>query len=475
MKKILLILTCLLILPLQVLAAKNTNMPVTPNDLRPSVKIYNPVSQILEKEFYPFDETSTVQGVNVAVGDVNGDGLNEIVVAAGRNEKPIIKIFNNKLELLNEFQAYADKFTKGFNLTVAHLYNAQAAVIITAPNEGGGPHIRIFNDQGILITDFFAFDPNIYSGVNVTAGDINKDGKMEIIAGAGAQSEPKVKIFDNSGQFIREFMAYDKKVKSGVSVLAFDANADGQADIITAPYMDAAAEVKVFNPEGVIINKFEAYPKNFIGGINLSSGDIDNDKTAEIFTSPGFGMEDQIKFFAPDGKVKINTGFIIFPGFKGGTSITGADLDNDGQTELIAGMQTISPINKYDAYKYIEIDISKQYLYSYYKGELRNKFIISTGKNGYPTPPGKYKVLTKVPSTTMSGYYGPNDPNNYNLPNVPSVMYFYKGFAIHGAYWHWKFGTRVSHGCVNLKLPDAKNLYNWAIVGTVVNVYSTIK
>jgi hypothetical protein len=239
--------------------------------------------------------------------------------------------------------------------------------------------------------------------------------------------------------------------------------------------MDAVAEIKIFNSDGILLNKFNAYPKDYLGGINLTAGDADNDKKPEIIVGPGFGLDSGLKFFNIDGIIKPSPNIIAFPNFKGGVSLSSSDLDNDGQLELIAGMQTISPINEYTAYKNIIIDISKQRIYAYFRGEKIMDFIVSTGKNGYPTPPGKYKVLTKVPKTTMSGYYGPDNPNNYNLPNVPSVMYFYKGYAIHGAYWHWKFGTRVSHGCVNLKLPDAKMMYDWAIVGTQVNVYSSLK
>ncbi|MCX6739735.1 MAG: L,D-transpeptidase family protein [Candidatus Parcubacteria bacterium] len=478
MKKALLILFIIsLLLPFPASAATPELIPtiIQPALVRPAVRIFNPFSGLLEKEFYPFPETSQVQGVNVGSGDVNGDGLNEIVVATGLNEKPLIRIFNNKAELINEFQAYADNFKKGLTIFVAKLYPNLPAVIITAPNEGGGPHIRIFNGQGIMITEFFAFDSAVYSGVNVSAGDLNRDGQLEIIAGSGYQSEPKIQIFDNYGHLIREFLVYDKKVKSGVTVLASDVNNDGQSEIITSPYMDAAAEIKTYTAEGILLNKFNAYPTDYMGGVNLTSGDIDNDKNSEIIIGPGFGLDSQIKFFAPDGKIKLNPNVIAFPGFNGGVSVSSSDFDNDGQIELISGMQTISPINKYEAYKNIEIDISKQRIYAYFKGKKIMDFIISTGKNGFPTPVGKFKVMTKVPKTTMARNYGPDNPNNYNLPNVPSVMYFYRDYAIHGAYWHWRFGTRVSHGCVNLKLPDAKMMYNWAIIGTPVNIYSSIK
>jgi len=110
-----------------------------------------------------------------------------------------------------------------------------------------------------------------------------------------------------------------------------------------------------------------------------------------------------------------------------------------------------------------------------YKGVPEKTFIISTGKNKYPTPKGTYKIQTKLLKTDMVRNYGPDNPDNYDLKDVPHVMYFYKDYAIHGAYWHWRFGTRVSHGCINLKLKDAAWLYNWSEIGMPVNIYASKK
>jgi lipoprotein-anchoring transpeptidase ErfK/SrfK len=59
----------------------------------------------------------------------------------------------------------------------------------------------------------------------------------------------------------------------------------------------------------------------------------------------------------------------------------------------------------------------------------------------------------------------------YDIPDVPYTMYFYEGYAIHGAYWHHRFGTPVSHGCVNLPVRQAHKLFNWTPMGTLVVVH----
>lgn len=114
--------------------------------------------------------------------------------------------------------------------------------------------------------------------------------------------------------------------------------------------------------------------------------------------------------------------------------------------------------------RWIDVDLSQQRVYAYEGNTLVNSFIVSTGTWQTPTVTGQFHIWIKLRSTTMTG-------PGYYLPNVPYTMYFYKGYGLHGTYWHNNFGTPMSHGCVNLSIPDAEWLYNWASVGTLVNVH----
>lgn len=114
--------------------------------------------------------------------------------------------------------------------------------------------------------------------------------------------------------------------------------------------------------------------------------------------------------------------------------------------------------------RWIDVDLSEQRLYAYEGETLVKTFLVSTGTWQYPTVTGTFKIYVKLRYTDMSG-------PDYYLPDVPYVMYFYKGYGLHGTYWHNNFGVPMSHGCVNLSIPDAAWLYNWASVGTVVRVH----
>jgi lipoprotein-anchoring transpeptidase ErfK/SrfK len=113
---------------------------------------------------------------------------------------------------------------------------------------------------------------------------------------------------------------------------------------------------------------------------------------------------------------------------------------------------------------WIDVNLSEQRLYAYQGETLMNSFLVSTGVAETPTVTGSYKIWVKVPIQDMSG-------PGYYLPDVPYVMYFYEDYGLHGTYWHNNFGTPMSRGCVNLTVEDAAWLFNWASVGTVVNIH----
>src|SRR3989338_3280091 len=123
----------------------------------------------------------------------------------------------------------------------------------------------------------------------------------------------------------------------------------------------------------------------------------------------------------------------------------------------------------YTTEKLITIDIGKQMIYVWEGGRLVNQSPVSTGMYYTQTVKGEFKIYKKYDLQDMKGNYPPYEP--YYLKNVPNVMYFYKAYAIHGAYWHNKFGSKVTHGCVNEPIVFSKWLYDWAPLGTRVVVF----
>lgn len=142
-----------------------------------------------------------------------------------------------------------------------------------------------------------------------------------------------------------------------------------------------------------------------------------------------------------------------------GQRLTIPDPDAPGTRPPVGAPPVDVPVAEGE--KWISVNLTAQTITAYQGETPIYTTLASTGLWGTPTVVGTYSIYVKYPSAPMSG-------PGYYLPNVPHIMYFYRGYGIHGAYWHENFGTPMSHGCVNLSLPDAEWFYNWAPVGTTV-------
>lgn len=119
--------------------------------------------------------------------------------------------------------------------------------------------------------------------------------------------------------------------------------------------------------------------------------------------------------------------------------------------------------------KWIEVDLSDKKLYAWEGNRKVYEFLVSTGRPGYETPTGEFRVWRKVLSQAYRGGSKARG-DYYYLPNVPFSLFWggkgvpnWKGYAIHGAYWHNDFGIKNrSAGCINMKVEEAGIIYQWA-------------
>lgn len=117
--------------------------------------------------------------------------------------------------------------------------------------------------------------------------------------------------------------------------------------------------------------------------------------------------------------------------------------------------------------RWIDIDLSTQTLVAYEGKQPVFATVVSTGRAAGATPKGVHKIWVKLRSATMSNADDAKDTNDdatpYSIEDVPWVQYFSNGIAIHGAFWHRKFGNVASHGCVNVAPLDAMRLFDWTL------------
>lgn len=239
-------------------------------------------------QFMPYAASYT-GGVRVAMGDVNGDGAPEIITGT-MDSTSHVKVFDLGGHELMSFLAYSPSFTGGVYVAAGDLDGDGRADIITGARAGGAPHVKVFSGAtGAELSSFFAFDAAFTGGVRVAAGDVDGDGRADLVAGAGPSAGPHVKVFDGRDFSTRfSFDAYDPTFLGGVNVAAGDVNGDGFADIVTGAGSGATPHVKVFSGQtGSEFLSFEAFDRSFTGGVNIAVGDIDGDGKAEIFAGAG--------------------------------------------------------------------------------------------------------------------------------------------------------------------------------------------
>ncbi len=148
------------------------------------------------------------------------------------------------------------------------------------------------------------------------------------------------------------------------------------------------------------------------------------------------------------------------------TAIGGNSVANSAVDTIQNALISDRPLgeNVPDGERRIEVDLSDQTLTAWQGDVAVLHTAVSTGRAEYPTVTGTWPIRIKLRSTRMIG-------PGYDTPDVPWTMYFFRGYAVHGAYWHNNFGTPVSHGCVNMRPDEAKLLFDWASVGTNVTVH----
>jgi hypothetical protein len=182
-----------------------------------------------------------------------------VVVAAGPGAGPHVKVFDASThELKFNLMPYAPNFLGGVRVATGDVNGDGVPDIITAPGAGNsGGHVKVFDGTtGGLLSSFLAYG-NFQGGIFVAAGDVNGDGRADIITGPDRGAPPHVKVFNPANnQTIQSFLAYDQSFRGGVRVAAGDVNGDGRDDIITSA-ADGSRPTKAF--DGLSLAALDAF------------------------------------------------------------------------------------------------------------------------------------------------------------------------------------------------------------------------
>jgi len=174
-------------------------------------------------------------GVNVATGDVTGDGVDDIITGAGVGGAPHVKVFDGMTGAeVASFYAYSFAFRGGVSVGAADLGADGVADIVAGAGAGGAPHVKAFRFAGLVETaSFFAFDPVFRGGVNVATGDVTGDGRPDLVLGAGLGGGAVVRVFDGATGFeVSAFFVGPQDDRGGARVAVADLDGDGTGELV---------------------------------------------------------------------------------------------------------------------------------------------------------------------------------------------------------------------------------------------------
>lgn len=288
------------------------------SDYSPEVRIFDAQGQMVNS-FLAYASTFN-KGVNVAVGDVNGDGKEDIITGVGYGGGPHVRVFDFEGNVISQFFAYDEKFRGGVRIATGDLDNDGIDEIITTPGSTGGPHVKVFDSFGNVKLQFFATDEFYANGITVASGNVQADNADEIIVGMGSGTEPKIKVFDRYGNLVNEFLGYAQTFDKGIYVRAGNVDGAGYDEIIIGSQNGGGPQVRVFDFTGSVISQFFAYDEKFRGGVFVGAQDLGGDGIDEIITGAGIGGGPHIRVFDKGGQVKLQF-FAFEESFRGGVNV----------------------------------------------------------------------------------------------------------------------------------------------------------
>jgi len=283
-------------------------------DGRPAFKILNKqLESEMEIKVFP---QNFAQGLTLQSLDINNDNNLEYIVAPEKNSPSLVRIYSLNQKLLESKYLYEPKYVGGVSFGKIKLADGKKR-LLSCTGPGRLTEFSIINENLEKEKTFKPF--NHSGGCVVSAGDVNDDGKEEIIVAGLADSE--IKIYDQNGEFINSFSAYSDLFK-GINLNVRDINGDGRAEIITGPRKGQPL-VKIFDAQGKASISFMAYNRDFSGGVLPIATDYDKNGNLEILTAPGSGGGPHLRVFDILGNVLFEK-FVYPVDFFGGVNIANA-------------------------------------------------------------------------------------------------------------------------------------------------------
>ncbi|MBX3401689.1 MAG: DUF11 domain-containing protein [Gemmataceae bacterium] len=278
-------------------------------------------------------------GVRVATADISGDGIPDIVVAAGPGGAPRVIVYDgNTGAVLQDFLAFEATFTGGLFVAAGDMDGDGRAELILTPDEGGGPRVKVLaaGDPNRVIADFWGIDdPSFRGGARAAVGDLDGDGTADLAVGAGVGGGPRVAVWDGASltgngpatRLAPDFFAFEDTLRNGVYLTIGDIDGDGRGDLMAGAGPGGAPRVIGFSALSVLTGQPAVMASYFVGdsvdrgGVPLVAVDLDGDGQTEILTGTGEGSLPTVRFSNPRTGATIDAFAAEYMDFLGGVQV----------------------------------------------------------------------------------------------------------------------------------------------------------
>ena len=299
-------------------------------------------------------------------GNAVGNFISHLQQLTATAAGPTVQIFDTFLNEVRSFQPFPD-FKGSINLAVVDVNGNGVPDTLAGAGVGGSPRVMIFDgSDNRVLADFFAFDPSFRGGVSIAGDDVNGDGRGDVIVSAGS----RVKVIDGfklsqvgangviaDSALLADFFAYSPDFTGGISLGAGDLNLDGKADIVVGAGPGGGPHVRVIDaaklsqipsggqiPDTALLANFFAYSPDFRGGVFVAVSK--NVVVRDLIVGAGAGGGPHVRVISgskigqtqSDGQIAgeavLSSFFAYSPNFTGGVRVGADDLNFDGLAEL---------------------------------------------------------------------------------------------------------------------------------------------
>jgi hypothetical protein len=280
-------------------------------------------------------------GVRTATGDFNGDGVTDVVIGTGPGSVTGVAVLDGATgNELFRTQPFESQFTGGVYVAAGDLSGDGTPDLVITPDQGGGPRAIVLNGKGFnQITSFFVIDDvNFRGGARAAIGDVNGDGRSDLVASAGFRGGPRIAGYDGKSigasprKIFADFFLFEETLRNGAFVAVGDIDGDGFADVIGGGGPGGGPRILAYSGKSLLTNayitraNFFAGDPNARGGVRVAVKNLDGDNKADIVVGAGDNAGNRATAYlggniAPDGTPVSTLNIDAFPGFAGGVFV----------------------------------------------------------------------------------------------------------------------------------------------------------